>query len=114
MSIDIAKIEKAGRDIEAARINIQNLGEKRGQLFFQLKECEIVLEELKALDDTDKVFKMTGPTLVAEDLTDAKTNVQRRIDMISTQVKEVEKSIEAAQKELTAKEESLRAMSGQK
>ena len=44
--------------------------------------CFQVKEELDLAGDETKVFKLIGPALVNQDLTEAKGNVQKRIDYI--------------------------------
>ena len=39
-------------------------------------------EELDLADDSTKVFKLIGPALVTQDLSEAKGNVQKRIEYI--------------------------------
>ena len=41
-----------------------------------------VKEELDLAGDDTKVFKLIGPALVNQDLTEAKGNVEKRIDYI--------------------------------
>ena len=41
-----------------------------------------VKEELDLADDSTKVFKLIGPALVTQDLSEAKGNVQKRIEYI--------------------------------
>ena len=41
-----------------------------------------VKEELDLADESTKVFKLIGPALVTQDLSEAKGNVQKRIDYI--------------------------------
>ena len=44
--------------------------------------CFQVKEELDLAGDETKVFKLIGPALVNQDLSEAKGNVQKRIDYI--------------------------------
>ena len=44
-----------------------------------------VKEELDLAGDETKVFKLIGPALVNQDLSEAKGNVQKRIDYIRYQ-----------------------------
>merc|ERR1712141_149860 len=59
----------------------------RQTLDSQLNENKLVKEELDRLDEDAKVFKLIGPALVKQETTDAKQNVDKRIDYISGELK---------------------------
>jgi prefoldin beta subunit len=40
-------------------------------------------QELDKLEDDAKVYKLVGPVLVKQELTEAQSNVQKRIDYIN-------------------------------
>ena len=50
--------------------------------FLSLSSFLQVKEELDLADDSTKVFKLIGPALVNQDLSEAKGNVQKRIEYI--------------------------------
>ena len=47
-------------------------------------------EELDLADDSTKVFKLIGPALVTQDLSEAKGNVQKRIEYIRSGVRQLQ------------------------
>eukprot|EP00041_Stephanoeca_diplocostata_P032616 m.1051357 g.1051357 ORF g.1051357 m.1051357 type:complete len:129 (+) comp24178_c0_seq6:135-521(+) len=49
----------------------------------QLTENEVVQKELSLLEDDAKVFKLLGPVLVPQDIVEAKSNVDKRIEFIN-------------------------------
>lgn len=53
----------------------------------QLNENNVVKEELDLLESDAGVFKLIGPVLVKQDLEDAKQNVNKRIEYISSELK---------------------------
>merc|ERR1719379_1868636 len=53
----------------------------------QLNENRQVKEELDLADESTKVFKLIGPALVNQDLSEAKSNVEKRIEYISGEMK---------------------------
>jgi len=57
------------------------------QLEAQLKENEVVKEELGLVKDDSKIYKMIGPVLVKQDLTEARSNVDKRLQYIEGEVK---------------------------
>jgi len=66
----------------------------RRQLESQLTENQMVKSELDLLKPEAKVFKLIGPVLVKQDLGEAKQNVKKRIDYISTEINRVESLLE--------------------
>lgn len=60
----------------------------RQTLDSQLNENKLVKEELDRLDDSDaKVFKLIGPALIRQETSEAKQNVNKRIDYITGELK---------------------------
>ena len=107
MSFDIRALEEASKQVEEQRGKIQDLLEKRGHVFFQQKECEIVLEEFEFLNETDVVMKQCGPALVVRDLAMAKDEVETNLSAVKEQMKLIEKSIEEEQKKMNAAQQKL-------
>lgn len=70
----------------------------RTQLQSQINENEMVLEELTRLNDDSNVFKMIGPALIKQDLVEAKSNVNKRVEYIKGEIGRLDgqlKSIES-------------------
>ncbi|VDN30410.1 unnamed protein product [Gongylonema pulchrum] len=58
----------------------------RQQLEGQLTENNLIRTELNLLGDDAKVYKLIGPVLVKQDLAEAKQNVEKRIDYITSEM----------------------------
>jgi prefoldin beta subunit len=110
MSLNIRDLEEAGKSIDESRGKLQELVERRGQVIFQQRECETVLEEFEFLNETDVVMKQVGPALIKQQLSEAKENVKQRLDFIKRQFKDIETAIEDAQKTLATAEQRLQQM----
>jgi chaperonin cofactor prefoldin len=52
---------------------------------FSIKIARL-LQELDRLEDGAEVFKLIGPVLIKQELSEAKQNVQKRIDYISKEM----------------------------
>ena len=90
---------EAYRGIQAEQ---QKLVSTRAQLGSQVQENEMVLDELKRLDEDASVFKMIGPALIKQDLVEAKSNVGKRVEYIKGEIDRVEvqlKSLEGKSKD---------------
>lgn len=59
---------------------------KRQQLDGQLNENIAVKKELDLLKAENEVFKLIGPVLVKQDLDEAKQNITKRMDYITTEL----------------------------
>ena len=105
--ININDIKETSDAIQQLSLKIQTLSEQKAQAIIQQRECNIVLEEFKYLDDTDIIMKQSGPTLMQQNITEAKENIEGRIKFIENQIKQIEQSIDQTSEELKKKEEFL-------
>ena len=79
----------------------------RKQLESQLTENNMVKEELDRLEDGAEVFKLIGPVLIKQELSEAKQNVQKRIDYISKEIERVESLLADSMKNLESQKELI-------
>ncbi|XP_073454313.1 prefoldin subunit 6 isoform X2 [Aquarana catesbeiana] len=77
----------------------------RQKLEAQVTENKIVKEELGVLDDSNTVYKLIGPVLVKQDLEEAKSTVEKRLQYINGEIKRYETML----KDLEQKSEQQRA-----
>ena len=75
-------IEKEQSKIRVALTNYEN----------KKNENTIVKNELALLDDEDVVYKLIGPILVQQETSDAKIQVDSRIEMINKEIHKLEKN----------------------
>ncbi|XP_071743490.1 uncharacterized protein [Lepeophtheirus salmonis] len=66
----------------------------------QLNENKLVKEEMSALEEGAVIYKLVGPTLLKQDLSESKSNVDKRIDYISKEIKRHESSYGDYEKQL--------------
>ncbi|GFS92302.1 prefoldin subunit 6 [Nephila pilipes] len=67
--------------------NMQKAMAAKQTLDGQLSENNVVKEELNFLTPENKVYKMTGPVLVEQEIDEAKQNVEKRIMFITSEIK---------------------------
>ncbi|KAK7487298.1 hypothetical protein BaRGS_00021526 [Batillaria attramentaria] len=89
---------------QAVQKDIQKAISARQQLDAQLNENTLVKEELDRVEGGANVYKLIGPVLVKQELTEARSNVQKRIDYINGELKRYDGTI----KDLEKKQESHR------
>ena len=68
----------------------------------QQNENEMVKQELALLNNDDDVYKMVGPVLLKQDLDEAKSTVNKRLEFIASERSKAEVTL--ATKESTANE----------
>uniref|UniRef100_A0A1I8ECA3 Probable prefoldin subunit 6 n=2 Tax=Wuchereria bancrofti TaxID=6293 RepID=A0A1I8ECA3_WUCBA len=83
---ELAKYKRFEKDREK---NIRN----RQKLEGQLTENKLVKTELDLLEEGATVYKLIGPVLFKQDLTEAKQNVEKRIDYIIAEINRLEQTI---------------------
>eukprot|EP00048_Salpingoeca_helianthica_P021726 m.14102 g.14102 ORF g.14102 m.14102 type:complete len:124 (+) comp6337_c1_seq1:12-383(+) len=76
----------------------------RSQFESQLQENTLVKQELSLVKEGGKVFKLIGPTLVPQDLVEARSNVDKRIEYIKKEIERADKNL----KDLSDKENAAR------
>jgi prefoldin beta subunit len=62
----------------------QNLTEKKS-------ENEMVLQEFSLLSTDANIYKLVGPVLAKQDIAEAKSNVQKRIEFIEKEIQRMDK-----------------------
>lgn len=80
LSQEFDKMKAIQKDLQKAMASKQTLDG-------QLSENKVVQEELEFLTPENKVYKMTGPVLVQQDIEEAKQNVEKRIMFITSELK---------------------------
>lgn len=95
-------IEKEQSRIKIAISNYENKKTKNNT----------VKNELALLDDEDVVYKLIGPILVQQETSDAKIQVDSRIEMINKEIHKLEKSYQTNVKKLEANRQKVADIQG--
>ena len=95
-------IEKEQSKIRVAINNYEN----------KKTENNIVKKELALLDDEDIVYKRVGPILVQQETSDAKIQVDSRIEMINKEIHKLEKNYQINVKKLEANRQKVADIQG--
>jgi prefoldin beta subunit len=82
--------------------------QQRQLLDGQLNENQNVLEEMNKLtEDKNNVYKLIGPILVKQNLTESKQNVSKRIDFIGKELSKCSDRLVSIEKEQDKHRENL-------
>ncbi|KAF0985557.1 hypothetical protein HZS_3060, partial [Henneguya salminicola] len=73
---------------------VQDLLSSRQRLEVQLCENKLVQDELELLKSGSEVYRLTGPTLLRQELSEAKDNIQKRINFIGSELNRINKNTE--------------------
>ena len=95
-------IEKEQSKIRVAINNFEN----------KKNENNIVKSELALLDDEDIVYKLIGPILVQQDISDAKLQVDSRIEIINKEIHKLEKNYQTNTKKIDANRQKIADIQG--
>eukprot|EP00189_Rhodosorus_marinus_P009463 CAMPEP_0184738358 /NCGR_PEP_ID=MMETSP0315-20130426/1026_1 /TAXON_ID=101924 /ORGANISM="Rhodosorus marinus, Strain UTEX LB 2760" /LENGTH=107 /DNA_ID=CAMNT_0027206037 /DNA_START=433 /DNA_END=756 /DNA_ORIENTATION=+ len=87
--------------------DIGKISNQRINLHAQLSENQIVEQELALLKDDAEVFKLIGPVLIKQDLLEAKGNVSKRINFITSEMKRTDDQIALLEKQQATKENQM-------
>ncbi|XP_021955424.1 prefoldin subunit 6 isoform X1 [Folsomia candida] len=101
-----AELEK----FKIAQKKSEKLVRLNSQLETQLHENEMVKEELGFCKEDARVFKLVGDVLVPQSLTEARSNVVRRIEYIQNESKRNTELINTNKTELVGLRDSVTAL----
>ncbi|PHT74942.1 hypothetical protein T459_22219 [Capsicum annuum] len=105
-------LENKADDLSKLQKDISKNHQIRKKYTIQLGENELVLKELDLLNEDANVFKLIGPVLVKQDMAEAKANVKKRIEYISTELKRLDSTLQdLEEKQNNKKETSTRDVS---
>ncbi|GAA98667.1 uncharacterized protein L969DRAFT_95108 [Mixia osmundae IAM 14324] len=96
MSLE-SKLQVASAEYQTVQDQLQNVVLSRQKLGAQLSENQAVKKEFDALTPNNTVYKLIGPGLIRQDQAEAKANVDKRLEFITSEIKRVEKQLEELQ-----------------
>ncbi|TPX59212.1 hypothetical protein SpCBS45565_g07804 [Spizellomyces sp. 'palustris'] len=100
-----AQLEKEMAAFQNLQKDFAKIVQSRTQLESQLKENEMVAKEFDLMKEDATVYKLIGPVLVKQEKVEATSNVKKRIEFITSEIKRLETQI----KELEQKQDAKRA-----
>ena len=110
------EIENKNQELEGLKNFIQKLQKEKEQSKIRVSisdfenkknENTIVKNELNLLDDEDVVYKLIGPILVQQETSDAKIQVDSRIEIINKEIHKLEKNYQTNSKNMEANRQKI-------
>ena len=99
------KKEEEKKEESKIRVSISDFENKKN-------ENTIVKNELNLLDDEDVVYKLIGPILVQQETSDAKIQVDSRIEIINKEIHKLEKNYQNNTKKIEANRQKIADIQG--
>ena len=96
----VEKFRSLQQDMQAAV-------EKQAQFEAQKNENSLVKEELDAIKGGGEVYKLMGTVLVRQDLAEAKSLVNRRLEFITKELERSETAIKTSQEKMMAQRRAI-------
>lgn len=90
---DMAKFEEEVNKLKTLEKDREKYFSSRQEMEMRLTESKTVKAELDLMDSDSKVYKLMGPVLVRQDLEEARSTVEKRLEFIESEIKRVEASI---------------------
>ncbi|ODV96584.1 hypothetical protein PACTADRAFT_48416 [Pachysolen tannophilus NRRL Y-2460] len=109
LSLELEKLSKKYTELQT---NINEIYIARQKLETQYQENKIVKEELDAIkskkdSEEEKIFKLVGPVLLPQDLTESCLNVDKRIEFILKEIEKAEKNLVNTEKSIESTRDEL-------
>mmetsp|Transcript_15850 Transcript_15850/g.64776 ORF Transcript_15850/g.64776 Transcript_15850/m.64776 type:complete len:128 (-) Transcript_15850:2801-3184(-) len=98
-----AELEKVIAEVRDMQKDVGKITNQHVNLNSQLTENRLVEQELALLKDDAEVFKLIGPVLIKQDILEAKGNVSKRINFITSEMKRTDDQMALLEKKQEAK-----------
>jgi prefoldin beta subunit len=108
--METSLIEKEYKALQKMQTDYNTNVSTLTKLESQHRENEMVLEELKLVSVTEKIYKQIGSILFTQDKDEAVVNVKKRLEFISTDMKRVEKLLTDLKSKMESKRMELMAL----
>lgn len=103
----ITKSDSLVKELNTMRVDLQSHHDNLRQLTSQKSENEAVRTEFEKLEEDGHIWKLTGPLMVRQDKEEAKANVDKRLEFITSELAKVEAAIKRCEEEFEKKRQEL-------
>ncbi|KAJ1477486.1 Prefoldin [Baffinella frigidus] len=108
-----AKMESEIKAFQALQKDKQDKQQQYSRLNGQYNENDMVLKELNLLEEDANVYKLVGPVLLTQDLDEARSNVEKRIQYIGDEMKRTQNHVNDLESRMEEKKAKVGAMQQQ-
>uniref|UniRef100_A0A7S0DCX2 Prefoldin subunit 6 n=1 Tax=Micromonas pusilla TaxID=38833 RepID=A0A7S0DCX2_MICPS len=101
------KLAIEANDFQALQKDLSRNMSNRQQFVQQFSENDMVLKELERLEDDANVYKLIGPVLIKQDLVEAKSNVEKRLEFIQNETERLDKMVKSMENKQETKHREI-------
>eukprot|EP00246_Nothoceros_aenigmaticus_P003016 TRINITY_DN1394_c0_g1_i1.p1 TRINITY_DN1394_c0_g1~~TRINITY_DN1394_c0_g1_i1.p1 ORF type:complete len:143 (+),score=41.88 TRINITY_DN1394_c0_g1_i1:43-429(+) len=102
-----SELESQANALQKIQKDIAKNHQVRRQYTIQHGENEMVQKELELLEEDANVFKLIAPVLVKQDLVEAKTNVNKRIEYITSELRRLDGTLKSLEEQQNSKRDEV-------
>ena len=92
-------LQAEAEGLKALERDGQKAQQAQQQFIQQQNENQMVLKELESLEEDNAVYKLIGPVLIKQDLVEARSNVKKRLELISGELGRIDSQLKNLAKE---------------
>lgn len=92
-------LQAEAEGLKALERDGQKAQQAQQQFIQQQNENQMVLKELESLEEDNAVYKLIGPVLIKQDLVEARSNVKKRLELISGELGRLDSQLKNVAKE---------------
>ncbi|CAL2030349.1 CBN-PFD-6 protein [Caenorhabditis brenneri] len=104
---ELTKFEEELNKLKTLEKDREKYFSSRQEMEMRLTESRNVKAELDLMDADSKVYKLIGAVLVRQDLEEARSTVEKRLEFIESEIKRVEASIADVVKKSTEQRDKV-------
>ncbi|KAK4050946.1 Prefoldin subunit 6 [Microbotryomycetes sp. JL221] len=102
-----AQLQAGTREYQQTQTDYANAVEQRQRLDAQKTENEAVKKEFAVLTPQNQIFKLVGGVLLKQEQSEAKANVDKRLEYIQGEINRVETTLKDLDAKMDAKRQQL-------
>ncbi|ORY72441.1 Prefoldin [Leucosporidium creatinivorum] len=102
-----AKLQAGTKEFQKIQTEYGKAVEHRQRLDAQKSESEAVKKEFASLTPSNTIYKQVGPVLLKQDQSEAKANVEKRLEFIAGEITRVEASLQDLDTKMESKKMEL-------
>ena len=105
-------LESNVKDLKKLEEDFRKMIKNKQTMMERKSENEMALQEVKLLEDDANIYKLIGPVLVKQDMPEAKSILEKRLEYIEREITGSDHLEKDLQSKITKKTESINKIQG--
>ena len=101
------KMDREVAEIKKIQTEMQKLMQAKQSLTEKKHENELVQSEFSLMEESATVYKLVGPILAKQDVTEAKTNVEKRLEYLTKEINRTDALMKDFEKKMEDKRSGI-------